>query len=87
MHQLTIRGFGPELEERLRDLARERRISLNKAALLLMRRGAGLEAANDRPGRIGSALDDFVGTWTEDEARSFLESIEVFEQIDEELWR
>jgi hypothetical protein len=87
MKQLTIRGFDEELEERLERLARERGISLNKAALLLMRRGAGVggEVAPERV--VGDALDEFIGQWTEEEERRFLESIDVLEQVDESLWR
>jgi hypothetical protein len=36
--------------------------------------------------RIGTALDRFVGSWTEEEAHQFSKSIQVLEQVDEELW-
>jgi len=87
MKQLTIRGFDEELRERLERLARERGISLNKAALLLLRRGAGLGTDDRPPHVVGDALDEFVGSWTPDEERRFLESIDVLEQVDESLWR
>jgi len=44
MKQLTIRGFDEQLEKQLRGVAESRQISLNRAAILLMRRGAGLAA-------------------------------------------
>lgn len=84
MTQLTIRGFDPELERHLRNLARERGVSLNKAALWLMRRGAGLDEA--RPATIGDQLDAFFGDWTEAESEAFLDAISVFETIDDEVW-
>jgi hypothetical protein len=37
--------------------------------------------------RIGTALDRFVGSWTEEEAHQFSKSIQVLEQVDEELWK
>ena len=40
MDQLSLRGFDKELARRIRELARREHVSLNKAALLLMRRGA-----------------------------------------------
>ena len=42
--QLTLRGLDARLWQRLREVARERDLSLNRAALLLLRRGAGLAA-------------------------------------------
>lgn len=93
MKQLTLRGFDEELERRLERLARDRSISLNRAALLLMRRGAGLAPLADHSGdrsagarAIGSALDRFVGVWTEDEEREFLRSIDHLDRVDPELW-
>lgn len=86
MTQLTIRGFDQQLERRLRQLARSEGLSLNKAALLLMRRGAGLDSPKDRPDVVGHALDGFIGVWSRAEEDDFLESIQVFEQIDESFW-
>jgi hypothetical protein len=87
VRELTIRGFGEELGERLRTLARERGISLNKAALLLLRRGAGLGAEGPPPNVVGDALDELIGSWTPEEERSLLDSIDVLEQVDESLWK
>jgi len=86
--QLTIRGFEPELERELHRLARAQGISLNKAALDLMRRGAGLEADSGQdPETIGNGLDAFIGSWNETDERRVLEAVKVFESIDEDLWR
>lgn len=88
MKQLTIRGFEPELERELHTLARAQGISLNKAALDLMRRGAGLEANPEQdPAAIGNGLDAFIGSWNETDERRVLEAVKVFESIDEDLWR
>lgn len=89
MKQLTLRGFDPELETRLRTLARERSLSLNRAALVLMRRGAGLEptpAGGAGGAPVGAALDRFIGVWSSDDEREFLRSLEGLEEIDPELW-
>ena len=87
MNQLSLRGFDKELARRIRELARREGVSLNKAALLLMRRGAGIgdEARSDAA--IGSALDEFIGIWSAAEEKRFLESLEVFETVDEDLWK
>jgi hypothetical protein len=86
MNQLTVRGFGDELERRIRRLAERENISLNKAALRLLERGAGLEPMPERK-VIGDALDDFIGDWSDEEAAAFRESQKPFEQIDEEFWK
>ena len=61
------------------NLAHREGISLNQAALRLMRRGAGLPAS--RP--IGNSLDHLAGSWTKAEAEAFNKELEVFETIDE----
>lgn len=54
MNQLTLRGLDKELERRIREFAEQEHIFLNKAALKLMRRGAGLNHAAADPGVIGT---------------------------------
>lgn len=87
MNQLTIRGFGDDLRREIEALARERGISLNRAAVLLIRRGAGLDDDEARANVIGDSLDEFIGSWTVEDEAAFLGSIEAMEQIDDELWR
>jgi hypothetical protein len=84
---LTIRGIDAELERRLRGVARARDLSLNKAALALLRRGAGITAPGERANVVGDALDAFIGTWSTKEERAFLRAIRIFERVDEDLWR
>jgi hypothetical protein len=85
--QLSLRGFDKELERKLRDVARRERVSFNKAALLLMRRGAGLtEGAAPQTG-VGNALDRFIGRWSEADEKRVLESIAACEAVDEALWK
>lgn len=87
MKRLTIRGFDDELERRLRGLARKERVSLNRAALILLRKGAGLGAPGERPDVVGDSLDHLIGCWTAEEAAEFDDAVSAFETVDEELWR
>jgi hypothetical protein len=83
--QLTLRGLDAQLSRAIRELAKRERISLNRAALRLLEKGAGIhEEAPEN--RIGHTLDHLIGTWTDDEAAEVLESIESCAQIDAELW-
>lgn len=86
MKQLTIRGVDERLERCLRRLTSERRISLNKAALELMRRGAGLIGRRASPDRVGSALDTFIGVWSDEDEVELQRALEPFERIDPGLW-
>jgi hypothetical protein len=71
----------------LRELARREHVSLNKAALLLMRRGAGLVDSNSAPAAVGDALDQFIGRWSAADEKQLLESIAPFKAVDEALWK
>jgi len=86
MSQLTVRGLDKRLLHAIRELARRERISLNKAALRLLERGAGVTAAPP-DNRVGNSLDRHIGTWSAAEAKAFHESIKSCEQIDKELWK
>ena len=86
MKQLTIRGLDETLERNLRELAAEKQISLNRAALTLMRKGAGLEEPRRTADKVGSALDSFIGVWTVEDEAELLKALEPLEQIDPELW-
>ncbi len=87
MQQLSLRGFEKELERALRETARREGVSLNRAALLLMRRGAGLGSEGPSPTAVGNALDSFVGRWSAADERRVLAAIEPCEAIDEALWK
>jgi hypothetical protein len=87
MQQLSLRGFDEELERQIRQLARKEKISLNKAALRLMRRGAGILESSDADATIGDSLDSFIGRWSARDERRLLDSIAACEAVDPDLWR
>lgn len=62
-------------------------ISLNREAVLLMRRGADLDDGSAHLQVIGDSLDEFIGSWTAEDETKFLGKVEAMEQIDDELWR
>ena len=57
MKQLTIRGFDKRLEREIRELAAREGVSLNKAVLRLLRRGAGLKEPESALDVVGASLD------------------------------
>lgn len=87
MNQLTVRGFDEELSDKIQRLANREGISLNQAALRLLRKGAGLTEDSDGANTVGSSLDHLIGTWTQVEADEMDAALEQFETIDETLWK
>jgi hypothetical protein len=75
------------LERRLKEIAKREGVSLNKAALMLLKKGAGLNETRSSDTVIGSALDRFMGRWSEDDERRLIESISSCEAVDEALWK
>lgn len=79
--QYTIRGIPPAVDRTLRARADKAKQSLNTIVLAALQRGLGLtEAAPEF-----HDLDDLVGTWVNDP--EFDRAMEVFESIDEEIWK
>lgn len=87
MKQLTVRGFDKDLVRRLRAVARAKGVSLNQAALILLREGAGLERRTRRANVVGDSLDHLIGSWSEAEEVEFLDAIRGLESIEAALWR
>ena len=86
MNQLTIRGIDDALESRIQQLAHQEGISLNRAAMKLLRRGAGLAERGGSANTIGTALDHLIGTWTAEEASETEQALEDLSQVDEAMW-
>ena len=85
MNQLTIRGFDDELTRRIRQLAAREGISLNRAVLRLLRRGAGLGHHKDGGDTVGSSLDHLIGTWTSEEAAEMDRALQDLSHVDEAI--
>jgi hypothetical protein len=84
---MRIEGMDRELKERITDLARREGRSVNETALRLLRNAAGVEQQEAESAVVGNSLDHLIGCWSVQEERDFLKAVEVFEQIDESLWR
>ncbi len=87
MNQLTVRGFDDDLSASLRRLANREGISLNQAAMRLLRKGAGLSDGTGQADTVGSSLDHLIGKWSEAEASQMDSALKELETIDESAWR
>lgn len=86
MNQLTIRGFDDELRKSIWGLAEREGISLNRAAVKILKRGAGLMDGGEGRGKVGNSLDHLFGRWSKEEADEFDAIIEEeCERIDESM--
>jgi hypothetical protein len=81
MRQITIRGVPDELARALEEEKQRRGTSLNQAVLDLLRQGLGLT------GQYDNGLSKFAGTWTKQEFADFEKQMDLFEQVDAELWQ
>ena len=86
MNQLTIRGFDGDLERSIRQLAAKEGISLNRAVLRLLRRGAGLGEPGHDADVVSGSLDHLIGTWSADEAAEFEDALRDLSRVDEAMW-
>ena len=88
MNQLTLRGFDEELAERIRRLSEKEGISLNKAALKLLKKGSEIEDPSRTMNVVGSSLDHFIGTWSDEEAEQIMTFVnDTFGYVDEDMWK
>jgi hypothetical protein len=83
--QITVRGIDAEASRRVRMLAAREHISINKAAITMIRKGAGLRPDYAGPETVGASLDAFIGSWSREGEEEFLRSIRDMEQVDEAL--
>ncbi len=83
MKQITIRNVTPDLEKALRKEQHRRATTLNQIVLDLLKKALGMESA----GGFNNGLGKLAGTWSEEEFQEFDKNVEIFEQIDEELWK
>jgi hypothetical protein len=86
MKNISLRGIDEETSRHLKKEAARQRTSVNTLILGLVRQGMGLaKEPSRRP--VHHDLDALAGTWSEEEAASFLNATKDFEEIDKDLWK
>lgn len=86
MKQLTVRGFDEELSDCIRHEAEHEGISLSKAALRLLRKGAGLPSKAIEKHTGDNPLDNVIGSMSAEDAQAIRDTIAFFHKVDEEKW-
>jgi len=85
MKNLSLRGIDENLSVHLKKLSQKEGASLNKTVLRLLEDSVG--ARRKKRFNIYHDLDDLAGTWSNREEKEFNDKIQLFEQIDKDLWK
>jgi hypothetical protein len=81
MRQITIRGIEPEIEQKIRQIAKNNHKSINQVIKEIIQ-------SEFRKGQSPlSSLKQLAGGWTAKDASEFSLSIKSCEQIDEDMWK
>jgi plasmid stability protein len=83
MSQLTVRNLPDAVSERLRLIAEQSGLSLNRTVVRILEAATGGRPTAGRR-RDLSAIG---GQWTDQDATAFDRATAVFEAVDEEVWR
>ncbi|MEW6219113.1 MAG: antitoxin [Thermodesulfobacteriota bacterium] len=86
MGQLTLRGIPDDIRALAEAEARSKGISLNKAFLAILRKGAARPARPRHQDRGEGEFTPFLGLWSEEEADAFDQALREQRGTDGELW-
>jgi hypothetical protein len=82
---ITIQDLDSHLRSWLEERARQLGIGVEDLILQLIHDAATKQAAS--PSKSPTTLERLAGTWTPQEASSFLQTVEDFERIDDRIWK
>jgi hypothetical protein len=82
---ITVRNLPPRLAQAIRQRARERGLSFNKAVITMLEESVGVTGQERR--REHHDLDHLFGTWTIEEAEAFDADLREQRRVDPELWQ
>ena len=85
MKAVTLRNLTPELQKTIRQRAKEKQTSVNKAVLGLLEEAVGGVTSTKQ--RRHYDLDALAGAWGKEEAKAFEKSLAHQRAIDPSLWR
>jgi hypothetical protein len=85
MKSITIRGIDSELDGAIKDHASQNNQSVNQWLIQALKKMTG----QAKPPVFAKYhdLDELAGGWTARETQTFLSSIKMFEEIDEDIWK
>ena len=85
MKSITIHKIDEDINKKLNELARNKKMSLNKTVKYLLRKALNLES-NSKEFRK-KKLSEFLGVWNKNDLNTFKKATAEFEKISEEDWK
>jgi len=85
MKTITIRGIDPELDQVIKSRAKENNLSINQWILQALRKVTGM--GKEPVFKKHYDLDALAGGWSKEEAKAFHKNTQIFEKIDEDVWK
>jgi hypothetical protein len=85
MKTITVRGIDPMLDSMIKKNAFESKMSINQWIVNSLKKVSGLE--KEPLFKKHHDLDSLSGGWSKKEADAFRKNTELFEKIDEDIWK
>ena len=82
MKAITIRGIEDELYEIIKEKSKRKGMSLNKYVLESLKEATGVSKKVEY-----DDLDEFIGSWSEENYKELRDSAKLFSSIDGDLWK
>ena len=85
MKAITLRNIPPEVQKAIREKVRQKGLSANRAVIELLQERLGVQRKVKKV--LHHDLDHLIGSWSEEEAEQFDQTLREMRQIDKELWK
>jgi hypothetical protein len=85
MKTITIRGIEPGLDRVIKSRAKQNNQSVNQWILQALKKVTGM--GKESVFKKYHDLDALAGGWNMEEAKAFQKNTQIFEKIDEEVWK
>jgi hypothetical protein len=85
MKTITIRGIEPGLDRVIKSRAKQNNLSVNQWILQVLKKVTGM--GKESLFKKYHDLDTLAGGWSKEEAKAFEKNTQIFEKIDEDVWK
>lgn len=85
MKTITIRGIDPGLDRVIKFRAKQNNLSVNQWILQALKKITGM--GKEPIFKKYHDLDVLAGGWSREEVKSFQKKTQIFEKIDEDVWK
>lgn len=86
MGQITVRGISDEVEKTIKEDARRKGVSLNKALISRLEKSIGITREGKKI-TFHHDLDHLCGIWQKEDAEVFNKNLKLQRKIDKDLWK